>query len=82
VLTTDAESVRRRQVTAAARRLASAQKQALSDAARSGRIGEHVARTKSKTIEVAYEEGELTRGTDGRLDPALYPDEEAAAPDG
>jgi CPA1 family monovalent cation:H+ antiporter len=81
VLTTDAEAVRRRQVTRAARRLASAQKQALSDAARSGRIGEHVARTKSKQIEVAYEEGELTRGLDGALDPSLYPDEEASAPE-
>ena len=80
-LTTDAESVRRRQVTRAARRLASAQKQALSEAARAGRIGEHVARTKSKAIEIAFEEGELTRGVDGTLDPALYPNEEATAPD-
>jgi len=81
VLTTDAESVRRRQVTGAARRLASAQKQALSEAARSGRIGEHVARTKSKEIEIAYEEGELTRGMDGAFDPVLYPNEEAAPPE-
>ncbi len=74
-LTADAESVRRRQVARVARRLASAQKQALSEAARSGRIGEHVARTKAKEIEVAYEAGKITRGLDGALDPVLYPDE-------
>jgi len=85
VLTTDADSVRRRQVTRAARRLASAQKEALSDAARSGRIGEHVARMKAKAIEIALEEGELTRGLDGAttstLDGALYPNEEAIPPE-
>ncbi len=75
-LTADAETVRRRQVTRVARRLASVQKNALSEAARSGRIGEHVARTKSKAIEVAYEEGELTRGEDGTLDPVLYPNDD------
>lgn len=64
-----------------ARRLASAQKQALSEAARSGWIGEHVARTKSKAIEVAYEEGEITRGAGGRLDPVLYPNEPAEPDD-
>jgi CPA1 family monovalent cation:H+ antiporter len=74
-LTADADAVRRRQITRVARRLASAQKQALSEAARSGRIGEHVARSKSKAIEVAYEEGEITRLQDGTLDPVLYPDE-------
>jgi CPA1 family monovalent cation:H+ antiporter len=74
-LTADAEAVRRRQVARVARRLASAQKQALSEAARSGRIGEQVARTKTKAIEVAYEEGEITRGADGTLDPVLYPNE-------
>ncbi len=81
VLTTDAEAVRRRQVARAARRLASAQKQALSEASRSGRIGEHVSRTKSKAIQIAFEEGELTRGSDGALDPALYPNEEGAGPE-
>ena len=74
-LTADADAVRRRQVARVARRLASAQKQALSEAARSGRIGERVARSKSKAIEVAYEEGELTRLQDGSLDPVMYPNE-------
>ena len=74
-LTADADAVRRRQVARVARRLASAQKQALSEAARSGRIGERVARSKSKAIEVAYEEGELTRLQDGSLDPVMYPNQ-------
>jgi len=51
------------------------QKEALSDAARSGRIGEHVARTKAKAIEVAYEEGRLSRLEGGGLDPVMYPNE-------
>ncbi len=74
-LTADADAVRRRQVARVARRLASVQKQALSEAARSGRIGEHVARSKAKAIDVAYEEGRLTRLEGGGLDPALFPDE-------
>jgi len=80
-LTTDADSVRRRQVARAARRLASAQKQALADAARSGRIGEHVARTKAKAIDIAFEEGELAREFDSARDPVLYPNEEASGLD-
>jgi CPA1 family monovalent cation:H+ antiporter len=74
-LTADAASVRGRQVAQVARRLATAQKHALSEAVRSGRIGDRVARSKSRAIEIAYEEGELTGGTDGALDPVLYPDE-------
>ncbi len=74
-LTADADAVRRRQVARVARRLASVQKEALSDAARSGRIGEHVARTKAKAIEVAYEEGRLSRLEGGGLDPVMYPNE-------
>jgi CPA1 family monovalent cation:H+ antiporter len=72
-LAADTEVVRRRQVSRVARRLASAQKQALSEAARAGRIGEHVARTKSKAIEIAYEEGELSQGAHVARDPVLYP---------
>jgi hypothetical protein len=37
---------------------------------------------KSKAIEIAFEEGELTRGFDSTLDPPLFPNEEAAEPDG
>jgi CPA1 family monovalent cation:H+ antiporter len=81
VLTSDEESVRRRQVMLAARRLSSAQKQALSDAARSGRIGEHIARTKSRAIDAAFEEGELARESGGHLDPVLFPDEPADGAD-
>jgi len=63
----------------AARRLAAAQKQALTDAARSGRSGEGVARDRSKEIDIALEDAEhaLASG-DEPLDPSLYPDEEAA----
>ena len=78
--TSDAESVRRRQVMLAARRLGSAQKRALSDAARSGRIGEHIARTKSRAIDAAFEEGELARDSGGRLDPILFPDDPTDTP--
>lgn len=77
-LAQDVEVVRKRQVRLTARRLASVQKRALSDAARSGQIGEHAARQMSKQIDIALEEGELARelGSDG--DPTLYPDEEAS----
>jgi Na+:H+ antiporter len=74
-LTSDTESVRRRQVARVARRLANAQKAGLSEAARAGRIGEHIARNKSKAIEVAYEEGRITRGAEGPLDPVMFPNE-------
>lgn len=74
-LTADADAVRRRQVARVARRLASVQKEALSEAARSGRIGEHVARSKAKAIDVAYEEGRLSRPDGGDLDPVMYPNE-------
>jgi CPA1 family monovalent cation:H+ antiporter len=75
ILTSDEASVRRRQVMLAARRLSAAQKSALSDASRAGRIGEHVARSKARAIDAAFEEGELARDSGGRLDPILFPDE-------
>jgi len=67
-LTADAQSVRGRQVAQIARRLASAQKHALSEAVRSGRIGDHVARSKSRAIEIAYEEAELSGEGHGARD--------------
>ena len=73
LLTADADAVRARQVARVARRIASAQKRALSEAARSGQIGEHAARTRSKAIDVAYEEGQSTRGDDVVRDPILLP---------
>lgn len=76
VLANDTEAVRGRQVMLAARRLAAAQKRAMSDATRSGRIGEHVARKKSRAIDAAFEEGTLSREHGGLLDPVLYPDED------
>ena len=73
LLTADADAVRARQVARVARRIASAQKRALSEAARSGQIGEQTARARSKAIDVAYEEGQLTRGDDVVRDPILFP---------
>lgn len=63
-LTRDASSVRRRQARVATRRLAAAQKRALSDATRSGRIGDAVARQMAKDIDVSHEEAKLEEDED------------------
>ena len=76
VMTSDIEAIRERQVVQAARRLAAAQKRALSEAARSGRIGEQLARTKARQIEIALTEGEIAQDAGGGGDPALYPDDD------
>ncbi|MFV2038640.1 MAG: Na+/H+ antiporter [Acidimicrobiales bacterium] len=55
-LARDASGVRERQSRVAARRLASAQRRALSDATRSGRIGDAVARKMAKKIDAALHE--------------------------
>ena len=73
-LARDAEGVRNRQMRLASRRLASAQKRALSEAARSGRIGEAIARRLSKDIEVALEEEEIASSSEYGPDPNIYPD--------
>jgi CPA1 family monovalent cation:H+ antiporter len=73
-LARDADGVRERQVRLAARRLAAAQKSTLSEAARAGRIGEGVARSMSKDIEIALEEGNIARTIGEEADPTLYPD--------
>ena len=75
-LARDADGVRARQVKLAARRLAAAQKRALSEASRSGRIGEQAARAKAKAIDIALEEGEIARRIGESADPTLYPDAE------
>jgi CPA1 family monovalent cation:H+ antiporter len=72
-LSRDASGVHDRQVQVAARRLAASQKRALSEAARNGRIGEQIARTMAKQIDVALEEGELARTMGESGDPLLYP---------
>jgi CPA1 family monovalent cation:H+ antiporter len=73
-LTSDAAVVRDRQVMLAARRLAAAQKRALSDATRSGRIGEHVARSQSREIDATFAAGEHAREHGGVVDPTLFPE--------
>jgi CPA1 family monovalent cation:H+ antiporter len=73
-LARDASGVREQQVRLTARRLAAAQKATLSEAARSGRIGEGVARAMSKRIEIALEEGAIAREAGVAADPTLYPD--------
>ena len=70
----DADGVRQRQVKLAARRLAAAQKATLTEAARSGRIGEGIARTMSKQIEIALEESEIARELGESVDPTLSSD--------
>ncbi|MGA9276451.1 Na+/H+ antiporter [Ilumatobacter sp.] len=55
-LTTNVEDVRKRQMTVSARRLASVRKQALSDASRSGRISDRVARRLSRDIDIEAED--------------------------
>ncbi len=66
-LARDVDSVRSRQVRLTARRLAAAQKGALSDAARSGRIGEAVARSMAKRIDIALQDS---------ADPSLFPNDD------
>jgi CPA1 family monovalent cation:H+ antiporter len=72
-LTDAASGVRERQVRMAARRLAAVQKRALSEASRSGRIGDGVARNLSRDIDIALEEG-AGASTDSSWEPRLYPD--------
>jgi CPA1 family monovalent cation:H+ antiporter len=55
-LTTSVSRVRRRQVKMAARRIAAAQKRALSEASRSGRISDVVARNLSRDIDIEVDE--------------------------
>ncbi len=73
-LTRKAVSVRHRQVRVAARRIAAGQKRALSEAARSGRIGDEVARSLARDIDVALEEGAHETADEHHFDPHLYPD--------
>ncbi len=77
-LARDEHGVRTRQTRLAAPRLAAAQKQALSEAARSGRISESIARDKSKQIDLALQEGEKAQAEgEEPEEPTLFPDEEA-----
>ncbi len=75
-LSRDERGVRDRQTRLAARRLAASQKRALSEAARSGRIGEHLSRTKARAIDVALAEGEIARDAGFAGAPPLFPDED------
>lgn len=69
-LTRNVEGVRNRQIRVSARRLAAVQKRALSDASRSGRISDEVARKLARHIDIELEEhpselaAELAAGED------------------
>ena len=73
-MTRSVHGVRERQLRSVARRLAAVEKQALSEAARSGRIGDPVARELSKDIDITLEEGAQDAPSHGEWDPALYPE--------
>lgn len=55
-LTRDVEGVRNRQIRVSARRLAAVQKRALSDASRSGRISDGVARKLARHIDIELDD--------------------------
>jgi Na+:H+ antiporter len=60
-LTTSVSRVRRRQVTMASRRIAAAQKRALSEASRAGRISDVVARNLSRDIDIEIDDAMESR---------------------
>ena len=72
-LSRDLESVRERQTRLAARRLASAEKRAITEALRAGRIGDDVARGYIRDLDVARREGEVGRAIHAEADPGLHP---------
>ncbi|WP_395152629.1 Na+/H+ antiporter [Ilumatobacter sp.] len=87
-LTQNVEGVRNRQIRVSARRLAAVQKRALSDASRSGRISDDVARKLARHIDIELEErptevaADLADGedhgtvTESRQDHVVPPDQE------
>ncbi len=73
-LSRDLESVRQRQGRLAAHRLATAQKRAISEAVRRGRIGDEVARGYIHDLDVARESGDVHQAIRAEADPGLYPE--------
>ena len=67
-LSRDLDSVRQRQTRLAARRLASAQKRAIAEALRAGRVGVDVARGYMRDLDLARREGEVGRAIEAEAD--------------
>jgi CPA1 family monovalent cation:H+ antiporter len=72
-MTRNVHGVRERQMRSAARRLAAVEKQALSEGARSGRIGDPIARDLTKDVDIVLEGGAGDPPSGAHWDPALYP---------